>query len=198
MNNGYRRNDGKGNPYYDPRCKHWMESCVPKEIISFERIYDPQRAPPEVEKLMNVFKQSKGVVPMIDREGYDCVREQFQAKTDLHVARRYRTGPENFEKTFNHTQLKMMDRELTRIRDMYSLVNYTNVTVAPFLVESMEEYIEMTKIEWIKAFALYEGWVMMAGKKLILSVNMIFYLNEKNRPRLYELYKKSTRIVGLN
>ena len=104
MNNGLRRNNGKGELFYDPRCKYWMDSCVPKEIITFEKIYDRDRAQPEVLKLMNIFKKSKGVVPMIDEEAYECVRGKFLAKKELHIARRYGTGPENFEKTYNHTQ----------------------------------------------------------------------------------------------
>jgi hypothetical protein len=168
MNNGFRRNDGKGNPFYDPRCIYWMDTCVPKEIISFEKLYDPQRADPEVVKLMNIFKQSKGIVPIIDQSAYKCVRGKFQEKKSLHNARRYGTGPENFEKTYNHTQLGLMIDELIRLRDKYSHVNYTNVTVAPTLVENMIEYIQMTEIEWIKAFALYEGWVMMSGEKQTL------------------------------
>lgn len=163
MNNGFRRNDGKGNPYHDIRCERWMDTCVPKEVISFEKIYDYQRALPEIVKLMDVFKVAKGIVPMINDEAYDCVRGQFQAKKELHVARRYGTGPENFEKTYNHTQLIMMKDELIRIVEKYTHENYTNVTVAPPLVENMREYINMTEIERIKAFALYEGWVMMAG-----------------------------------
>lgn len=136
----FRTDDMKPWPK-DTHCIYDID-CVPKEIISYEKLRNYESGPEELRKVANAFRGEKAMT-VLSNEAVDCV----WFETFLHA-----DAPQNddrddtsFERTYygftNDQTQKILDK-LQYMKDKYSQGQYANMTVATTLVTIFDEYIE--------------------------------------------------------
>jgi len=168
MDGGRRRNDGEGNPYYDEHCTNDMKGgCVPKAVIFYEALTDPDRGEDETIKLASVLYDSVGV-PVVDESIWGCVYRERMKKDSLIRRKRLlepsRTfnydrpeGPKDSDKTYSYKQLGAMKKELERLRDKYDHPVYHEITSAAQLVVGLKEITEEVDVAFKEAFNLHKS-----------------------------------------
>jgi len=141
MDNGRRRNNGNGEAYNDPRCKEKMAGgCVPKAVINYDTLMDPESGENETAKLASVLVESAGVY-VIDESIWSCAYREIMKKNKLYSDKRRSSGPKDSYKSYSQKQMKIMRNELERLRDKYDLPVYSKNPAAVQLVVSLNQFL---------------------------------------------------------
>jgi len=129
-------------PEYDSHCHGGdMNDCSPTAIASYEKMMDPSTGPQEVAKFTSVIEGKAGInfVAQVARQ---CAWEQIVIhKASGRRDARDREGPPLQDYDFEASQLLEMTSEIERIRDKYSVGQWSSNTVAQDLVGYMNEYL---------------------------------------------------------
>lgn len=143
MGNGRRRDLW----YDDPNCKEKMlGTCIPKAVIEYEALKDPERNQQEITKIASVLNNTTGV-PIIDQSGWMCAYRSMLEKNKKNT-----TKEKDVSYPFSCQQLGIMRRELQRLHNKYVGLEYKNVLVAAQLVVSLKRFlVDVT-------FAFHEVW----------------------------------------
>lgn len=147
----YMSNGVEDTPDYTGPSEHCggddLADCTPKEIISFEKLYDQDTGPAEMAKLATVLDGEN--VEMVNSTIWDCVYNV----TWYHPISRYnndRDGPAPETRFFTKDQLIVLQTEMQRIFDKYSAEPFLTgplAVQAATLVGHVNEYIVEVQAE---------------------------------------------------
>jgi len=122
----------------DYHCQHDIE-CVPKEVISYERLSDPIDGPKELRKIANVLR-GKDEMDVIPDDGIECLWHQ----TWLHTpspSNDDRAGPPREAYKFTTPQLISIRDKMVEYKAKYSAAQWVGNSNAIAIVENLSEYL---------------------------------------------------------
>jgi len=122
----------------DYHCQYDIE-CVPKEVISYERLRDPIDGPEELRKVANVLR-GKDEIDVIPDDGIDCLWHQ----TWLHTpspSNDDRAGPPREAYKFTTPQLISIRDKIVEYKAKYSAAQWAGNSNALAIVENLAEYL---------------------------------------------------------
>jgi len=128
----------------DLHCQHDIE-CVPKEVISYERLRDPIVGPEELRKIANVLR-GKNEINVIPDDGVECLWHQ----TWLHTpspSNDDRAGPPREAYKFTTPQLISIRDKIVEYKAKYSAAQWAGNSNAIAIVENLAEYLTEVQAE---------------------------------------------------
>lgn len=116
--------------------------CIPKEVISYEKLRNYETGPNELRKIANTFRGKKAMTVLSD-EAVDCVWFETFLKADAPKNDdRDEGGRSRVQYSMTNVQTQKIADKLYYMRDKYSESKYSNSTAAIDLVAIFNEYIE--------------------------------------------------------
>ena len=129
-------------PSYDPHCINDVSGgCLPIEIISAERLVEPETGPAENRKIANVLVNKKGVDDfLIEEDAWKCIWEELIINRKGYKTFIDREGLEERDYNFSQEMLEEMIKELNRLIKKYSGVEWELVKISSTLVDILTEH----------------------------------------------------------
>eukprot|EP00548_Thalassiothrix_antarctica_P020457 CAMPEP_0194194038 /NCGR_PEP_ID=MMETSP0154-20130528/75362_1 /TAXON_ID=1049557 /ORGANISM="Thalassiothrix antarctica, Strain L6-D1" /LENGTH=475 /DNA_ID=CAMNT_0038918427 /DNA_START=680 /DNA_END=2107 /DNA_ORIENTATION=+ len=122
----------------DLHCQHDIE-CVPKEVISYERLRDPIVGPEELRKIANVLR-GKDEINVIPDDGIECLWHQTWLHTPC-PSNDDRAGPPREAYKFTTPQLISIRDKIVEYKAKYSAAQWVGNSNAIAIVENLSEYL---------------------------------------------------------
>jgi len=115
--------------------------CMPKEVISYEKLRNYETGPNELRKIANTFRGKKAMT-VLSNEAVDCVWFETFLKADARQNDdRDETSLERTQYGLTNAQTQKIVDKLYNMKNKYSQSQFSNMTAATALVEIFDEYI---------------------------------------------------------
>ena len=142
-------------PAYDPHCLNDVSGgCEPIEIISAERLVKPETGPAEGRKIAKVLEGRNGIKDfLIPEDAYECIWTELLVRKKGLKTFIDREGVTERDYNFSEEMLAEMILELERLITKYSGPNWNIKPTANYLVELLEEHLDLIENELLEVQA---------------------------------------------